>query len=118
MCDFIGKTSHQAISHRVKSITMSNWTDAEVDELMDQNNGGNDACRHIWLGKAPAIGGRLACRHHHTPTHHTPYTILHFLRYAGGSRPKEGDRIDIFKKFVMDCYDGGIFRADSPYVPG
>lgn len=90
-----GKTSHQAISHRVKSVTMSNWTDDEVNELMDENGGGNAACQHIWLAKAPAYGGR----------------------YHGGARPREGDRIEVFKKFVMDCYDTGMFRADTPYTP-
>ena len=53
-----GKTSHQAISHRVKSITMSNWTLEEVLELTDQKGGGNNAALHVWLQKSPPIGQR------------------------------------------------------------
>lgn len=94
VCDLC-KTSHQAISHRVKSITMSNWTTEEVNELTDKNAGGNAAAQHIWLKNAPRCG----------------------QRYQGGARPKEGDRIEIFKQFVLDCYEYGKFKADSPYVP-
>lgn len=54
-----GKTSHQAISHRVKSITMSNWTLEEVNELSDQRGGGNNAALHNWLKNSPSIGQRL-----------------------------------------------------------
>lgn len=74
---------------------MSNWTDAEVDELMDAHGGGNTACQHIWLAKAPAFGGR----------------------YSGGTRPREGDRVEVFKKFVMDAYEYGQFKADAGYTP-
>jgi hypothetical protein len=55
VCDMC-KTSHQAISHRVKSITMSTWTMDEVRALEDENGGGNDACRHVWLANAPNCG--------------------------------------------------------------
>eukprot|EP00981_Chlorochromonas_danica_P008149 scaffold2028_cov181-Ochromonas_danica.AAC.27 len=78
---------------------MSTWTEAEVDELLDQNGGGNLACQHIWLAKAPIYGGR----------------------YSGGSgsgsRPKQGDRVEIFKQFVVDAYEYQLFKADTPYVP-
>ena len=60
ICDYpSGKTSHQAISHRVKSITMSNWTSEEVNELTDQKGGGNNAALHNWLQNSPPIGQRL-----------------------------------------------------------
>lgn len=36
------KSAHQAFSHRCKSITMSNWTHAEVMELDASTNGGNE----------------------------------------------------------------------------
>lgn len=75
---------------------MSNWTVEEVNELMDKNGGGNAAAVHIWLGKAPKCGSK----------------------YPGGARPKEGDRIEIFKQFVLDAYEYGKFRADTPYEPG
>jgi len=94
VCDLC-KTSHQAISHRVKSVSMSTWTYDEVNELTAANNGGNDACRHNWLKNAPDYGGR----------------------YQGGVRPKAGDKVDIFKQFVIDCYERGMFKASTPYVP-
>lgn len=93
VCDMC-KTSHQAISHRCKSVSMSTWTMEEVRALTGEEGGGNDAARHIWLASAPAPGGR----------------------YPGGTRPKQGDRIDIFKQFVIDCYEKGMFKATSPYV--
>lgn len=74
------KTSHQAISHRVKSVSMSAWTIEEVRELMDGNGGGNAAAKHIWLLNAPPPGGK----------------------YPGGQRPRQGDRVEIFKQFVID----------------
>lgn len=101
VCDSC-KTSHQAISHRVKSVTMSTWTEAEVDELLDQNGGGNLACQHIWLAKAPIYGGRYSGGGSGS---------------GGGYRPKQGDRIEIFKNFVVDAYEYQLFKADTPYVP-
>jgi hypothetical protein len=89
------KTSHQAISHRVKSASMSTWTMDEVHELTNERSGGNDAARHVWLLNAPPYG----------------------QRYNGGTRPKSGDRIDIFKQFVVDCYEYGKFKASSAYDP-
>ena len=74
---------------------MSEWTWDEVNQLTDEQGGGNDAARHTWLANAPQCGGR----------------------YSGGYRPKEGDRVDIFKQFVVDCYEHGKFKADTPYVP-
>ncbi|KAG7356549.1 putative GTPase activating protein [Nitzschia inconspicua] len=70
------KSSHQAISHRCKSLTMSSWSDAEAAELQQK---GNDYARRTWLQNAPPVG-------------------------AGG-RPKEGDPIDVFKRFVVDVYE-------------
>jgi hypothetical protein len=57
VCDLC-KTSHQAISHRVKSVTMSTWTVEEVMELSMQRLGGNEVARHVWLSKAPSYGGK------------------------------------------------------------
>lgn len=94
VCDMC-KTSHQAISHRVKSVSMSTWTLEEVKELLDENVGGNNAARHVWLLNAPAFG----------------------VKYDGGVRPKEGHKIDYFKQFIVDCYEYGKFKALSPYIP-
>lgn len=94
ICDYC-KSSHAAISHRVKSITMSEWTVDEASALMDVNGGGNAAALYVWLQNAPQYGGK----------------------YPGGSRPKQGDRIEIFKQFVVDCYERGMFKSDTPYTP-
>ena len=90
VCDYC-KTSHQAISHRVKSVSMSEWTMDEVRELTAERGGGNDAARNIWLANAPAIG----------------------KKYNGGTRPKKGDRIEFFKQFILDCYELGKFKGDA-----
>jgi len=78
------KSSHQAISHRCKSLTMSSWTDAEVAELERK---GNDYARRTWLKNAPPIGQ--------------------------GGRPKEGDHIDVFKRFVVDAYERKRYYDDD-----
>lgn len=70
------KSSHQAISHRCKSLTMSSWSDQEVAELLSK---GNDYARRTWLKNAPPVGT--------------------------GGRPREGDHIDVFKRFVVDVYE-------------
>ena len=94
ICDLC-KTSHQAISHRVKSFSMSTWTMDEVLDLSIERNGGNEAALHIWLENAPPPGGK----------------------YAGGVRPKSGDDVNVFKRFVTDCYEHGKFKASTPFMP-
>jgi len=78
------KSSHQAISHRCKSLTMSSWTDEEVAELERK---GNDYARRTWLKNAPPIGQ--------------------------GGRPKEGDHVDVFKRFVVDVYERKRYYDDD-----
>jgi hypothetical protein len=73
---------------------MSTWTIEEVKELSGEMKGGNDAARHNWLQNAPAIGER----------------------YSGGMRPKQGDKVEVYKQFILDCYEYGRFKASSPYV--
>ena len=46
------KSCHQAFSHRCKSVTMSNWSMAEVDVLRHENGGA--ARSKCPLGRAPA----------------------------------------------------------------
>ncbi|KAL3776239.1 hypothetical protein HJC23_011736 [Cyclotella cryptica] len=70
------KSSHQAVSHRCKSLTMSSWDHGEVLQLKTH---GNDYARRVWLGNAPAVGT--------------------------GGRPKEGDDINVFKRFVVEAYE-------------
>jgi hypothetical protein len=90
------KSSHQAISHRCKSLTMSSWTDAEVNELQEK---GNDYARQTWLKNAPPVGQ--------------------------GGRPKEGDDINVFKRFVVAAYEHKKYfgtddgpSSSSSSVPG
>ena len=82
------KSSHQAISHRCKSLTMSSWTDAEVAELEAK---GNDYARNTWLKNAPPVGT--------------------------GGRPKEGDHIDVFKRFVVDVYEHKKYYGEYSGAP-
>jgi hypothetical protein len=71
------KSSHQAISHRCKSITMSSWSMADVETLQAH---GNDVARRTWLQHAPAIGTQ--------------------------GRPQPGrDSIDVYKAFIVDVYE-------------
>lgn len=92
ICDLC-KTSHQAISHRVKSSSMSTWTIEEVMALSTDQNGGNEVALHVWLANAPPVGGK----------------------YPGGTRPKEGDKVEIFKQFITDCYEHKKFKASTPF---
>ena len=78
------KSSHQAISHRCKSLTMSSWTDAEVAELEQK---GNDFARRTWLKNAPPVGS--------------------------GGRPKEGDDVNVFKRFVVEVYENRRFYGED-----
>ena len=78
------KSSHQAISHRCKSLTMSSWTEGEVLQLKTH---GNDHARATWLANAPPIG-----------TH---------------GRPKEGDPIDVFKRFIVDAYEHKKYYSEG-----
>lgn len=84
------KSSHQAISHRCKSVTMSTWNDAEVEELRQK---GNDYARRTWLKNAPPVGS--------------------------GGRPKQGDQIDLFKRFVVDAYERKRYYGEDegPQTP-
>jgi hypothetical protein len=73
---------------------MSTWTIDEVNALSMEHQGGNEVALHVWLANAPPIGGK----------------------YPGGSRPKEGDRVEVFKQFITDCYELKKFRASTPFT--
>ncbi|KAL7477726.1 hypothetical protein ACHAW6_003519 [Cyclotella cf. meneghiniana] len=77
------KSSHQAVSHRCKSLTMSTWDHGEVLQLKTH---GNEYARRVWLGNAPAVGT--------------------------GGRPKEGDDINVFKRFVVEAYENKKYYRD------
>ena len=81
------KSSHQAISHRCKSLTMSAWDHGEVTRLKTH---GNDYVRRVWLATAPEVG-------------------------AGG-RPREGDDIGVFKRFVIDVYEHKRYYREPTLV--
>ena len=55
---------------------MSSWDHGEVLQLKTH---GNEYARRVWLGNAPAPGE--------------------------GGRPREGDDINVFKRFVVDAYE-------------
>ena len=81
------KAGHTAISHRCKSLTMSSWTAAEVHSLTEAGGGGNDIARRTWLANAPPIGT--------------------------GGRPREGDDVNVFKRFVVQVSEERRYWAED-----
>eukprot|EP00306_Pavlova_sp_CCMP459_P024713 CAMPEP_0185542562 /NCGR_PEP_ID=MMETSP1381-20130426/2690_1 /TAXON_ID=298111 /ORGANISM="Pavlova sp., Strain CCMP459" /LENGTH=379 /DNA_ID=CAMNT_0028154573 /DNA_START=58 /DNA_END=1193 /DNA_ORIENTATION=+ len=80
------KSSHQAYSHRCKSVRMSNWTRDEVEQLKTEKGGGNAMCQATWLGN---------------------------LQATGGPRPKPGDEDKVFKRFVDDAYNNRMYYKEG-----
>mmetsp|Transcript_34156 Transcript_34156/g.54706 ORF Transcript_34156/g.54706 Transcript_34156/m.54706 type:complete len:420 (+) Transcript_34156:102-1361(+) len=79
VCNYC-KSSHQAFSHRVKSVTMSTWTIEEVEALRKRNGGGNEVARAKWFARfTPEDEERL--------------------------QPKKGDKIDKYKQLVAMVYE-------------
>jgi HSP20 family molecular chaperone IbpA len=70
------KSSHQSFSHRVKSVTMSNWTHEDVDKLREENGGGNANAVAKWQG--PGVPANL--------------------------KPKDGDDLNKHKRFIEKVY--------------
>ena len=81
------KAGHTAISHRCKSLTMSSWTVTEVQSLTEAGGGGNDVARRTWLANAPPIGT--------------------------GGRPREGDDVNVFKRFIVQVYEERRYWAED-----
>jgi Putative GTPase activating protein for Arf len=81
------KSSHQAISHRCKSLTMSAWTVEEVAQL--ERVGGNDVARATWLATAPPPGqqGRPS---------------------ADGT-----SSMDTYKAFIVNVYERKLYYRES-----
>ncbi len=79
------KSSHQAISHRCKSLTMSSWTDGEIVQI--RTVGGNDRARATWLASAPPPGQN--------------------------GRPAPGSSIDVYKSFIVDVYERKKYYRES-----
>ena len=71
------KSAHQAFSHRCKSVTMSNWSMAEVDELRQENGGGNAVNRATIFARLP----------------------------EGAKRPMKGCHPDDMKAFIQEAYN-------------
>jgi hypothetical protein len=63
---------------------MSTWTEGEVLQLKKH---GNAHTRNVWLANAPPVGT--------------------------GGRPKEGDDINIFKRFVVDAYEHKRYYVEA-----
>jgi Putative GTPase activating protein for Arf len=82
------KSSHQAISHRCKSLTMSSWTEGEVLQL--RTVGGNDRARATWLATAPPPGQN--------------------------GRPVAGSSIDLYKSFIVDVYERKNYYRETASV--
>ncbi|KAF0715626.1 Aste57867_3284 [Aphanomyces stellatus] len=82
------KSAHQSYSHRVKSVTMSNWSKDEVDALKDENGGGNAVARRMWF--ATWEEGRSM------------------------RKPAETDPLDNFKKFINAVYNDKAYYSASP----
>lgn len=80
------KSAHQSFSMRVKSISMSNWSKAEVDALRDANGGGNTNARKIWL------------------KHWTASKM---------AKPTSNDKLDYFKTFVKAIYLDQQFYGEN-----
>ena len=78
------KTAHQAVSHRCKSLTMSSWDQGEVLKLKKH---GNNYARKVWLATAPEPGI--------------------------GGRPKEGDDVNVFKRFVVTVYENRRYYREA-----
>ena len=72
------KSALQAYSHRVKSLSQSTFTAAEVDSFKPRAGGGNDAARRTWMGRLP------------------PGDVF---------RPRAGDDMSRFKAFVVRVYE-------------
>ncbi|TMW58468.1 hypothetical protein Poli38472_010027 [Pythium oligandrum] len=80
------KSAHQSYSHRVKSVTMSNWTKDEVDALRDANGGGNAAAKRVWLGRWDDAKLR---------------------------KPTEGDHMDHYKRFIDKVYNDKAYYDEN-----
>jgi len=74
------KSSHQAYSHRVKSVTMSTWTTEEVEVLRKKNGGGNEVAKAKWFSSC------------------SEKDLERF-------RPKPGDHLDKYKQFIVMVYE-------------
>lgn len=86
------KSAHQAYSHRCKSVTMSNWTAAEVDALREERGGGNAYNRKKIFAKLPP---------------------------ASSSWPRKGCHPDERKAFVLNAYSDRNWESDGPPpIPG
>ena len=62
---------------------MSSWDHGEVLQLKTH---GNEYARKVWLGNAPPVGE--------------------------GGRPKEGDDINVFKRFVVEAYENKRYYVE------
>ena len=68
-----------------QSVSMSNWTMEEVNELKAENGGGNDRCRRTWLSGCPRSEALAP-----------------------------GDPIDKIKAFVIHAYERGAYANKAP----
>jgi hypothetical protein len=86
VCDLC-KSAHQSYSHRVKSVTMSNWNMDEVKVLAAENGGGNLRVLDTWHGGMSA---------------------------AECGRPSPQSDLNAIKRFVQRVYIDKAFYRDAP----
>ena len=83
------KSCHQAFSHRCKSVTMSNWSMAEVDVLRHENGGGNVVNAAKMFARFP----------------------------QGAKRPVKGCHPDDMKAFIQEAYNDLRWYDENGQVP-
>lgn len=95
------KSAHQSYSMRVKSITMSNWNEKEVNQLKEMYGGGNDIARKMYFAHWTSASNN------------------------GLRKPTKDDNLEYFKHFISriyidrefydsdGCGDGGDSDSDS-----
>lgn len=69
-----------------KSVTMSNFTEEEINSLKEKNGGGNAVARRTWLARVEEVGYRF---------------------------PKSGDSLDCYKDFIRRAYIEKIFYSED-----
>lgn len=135
------KSSHQAYSHRCKSVRMSNWTKEEVDTLKTENGGGarGATLRAAFLFCVPRSDMPRLCEPSHSPgclepnvtlrpfcgfpSTHTGNAVciatwLGNLEMRGGRRPAVGSEDRFFKQFVDAAYNQrAYFKAGGRASP-
>jgi hypothetical protein len=87
VCDLC-KTSHQAFSHRCKSVTMSHFSMDEVELIREENGGGNVAAKARWLANISR-------------------------EELDAIKPRANDPVDKYKRFVQLVYEDKKYFSEG-----